>query len=92
MDAPRVSNNVSSRDIELALRGAVDNLQLMYKYGDRINPIQPTVHQLLVNINRISPYFEAFIKVAKEEGWYYKRPEYFLPIEDAIKEGKTNGD
>lgn len=77
---------MSSKDMELALRSIVANLQLTYKYGDRIEPVAPTVHQLLCNIVRITPYLEDLITLAKQNGWYREMQSYLKPIEEAIEE------
>lgn len=77
---------MSSKDMEQALRSVIANLQLTYKYGDRIESVAPTVHQLLCNIVRITPYLEDLITLAKQSGWYHEMQSYLKPIEEAIEE------
>lgn len=72
--------------MELALRASVNNLQLIYKYGDGIEPVGPTVHQLLCNITRITPYLEDLIHLIKQDGNYEYLKSYLKPIEEAIEE------
>ena len=79
----------------MALRAAVSNLQLIYKYGDRVEPVSPMVHQLLCNITRITPYLEDLITLCKQyPGFYTANQSYLKPIEEAIEEVRkevTNG-
>jgi hypothetical protein len=77
---------ITTKDIELALRDSVSNLQLMYKYVDNIDPVPPTIHQLLCNITRLTPYLEDLLKVATSNGWVKTHPSYFEPIRKAVDE------
>ena|GEM_PF-5356090 len=70
----------------MSLQASVRNLQLIYKYADKIDPVPATVHQLLCNISRITPYLEGLITVIKHNGNYELLKNYLEPIEKAIEE------
>lgn len=76
-----VANQPTIQDYEDALRASVDQLYIMYQHNGG-EAAKKTVVQLLVNINRLSPWLEDMAK---------QYPEFKQLLEELKEKGNRNG-